>query len=139
MSKRNIVISFFVLLFVVAYFFVYNNPSQNMSADILKTTDAEIIKLLKTNTDSAEYMNKYVDFKIGEKTLLNKDSISAGQNGQNFQEVYQGLELEDNRYLRVDLMNSAGDWGLITVLDFKTKTVTKAFGLMLIDASAGIK
>jgi hypothetical protein len=110
-----------------------------MSADILKTTDAEIIKLLKTNTDSAEYMNKYVDFKIGEKTLLNKDSISAGQNGQNFQEVYQGLELEDNRYLRVDLMNSAGDWGLITVLDFKTKTVTKAFGLMLIDASAGIK
>jgi len=58
-----------------------------------------------------DYIERYKNFKIEKKTLLTKESILAGQNGENFKEVYQSLDLEDNRYLRADLMNAAGELG----------------------------
>ena len=76
-------------------------------------------------------MHTHPDFTIQKKEILTEDSIAAGQNGQNFKEVYHGLELQDNRYMVVNLMNQAGDRGLIALIDFKTQSTIKAYGIIL--------
>jgi len=142
-SKIYIAVIFIVLLLTAGYFFIYRetflgNDSSTLK-DISQFSDEDIVALLKTNPDSSEYMGKYKDFKIGKRTVLTKESILEGQNGENFKEVYQGLDIENNRYLRADLMNSAGDWGLITILDFKKRTVAKVFGMLLISTGVEVK
>jgi hypothetical protein len=126
-----IVIFVAVISAVCFYFYKINTP-----LDIFKISDKEIISLLKKNWDCQGYMQRYSDFKIQGRTILTKDNIIAGQNGQNFKEVYQGLELIDNRYMKVDLMNSAENSGMVTVIDFKDSKVLKAYGIMLIEAGA---
>ena len=101
---------------------------QNISQDTPKSL---ILDILKTNPDSLEYINKYKDFEIVNKTVLTKESILEGQNATRFKEVYFDLSLENNRYLKVDLMNKQEDRGLIAVLDMETKTVAKAYWLIL--------
>ena len=95
-----------------------------------------IIAILEKNQGSKDYMQEHKDFKIQDKTVLTKESIVAGQNGQNFREVYQGLDLQDNRYLKVDLMNSTGDRGLIAVVDFQKRIALKAYELILLKAGS---
>ena len=80
-------------------------------------------------------MQNNPDFKINNKEILTKESIIAGQNGPNFKEVYQGLELQNGRYMRIDLINQAGDRGLIAVIDFKKQTVLKAYGIILLKSN----
>lgn len=128
-----ILVTIVVLIVLVSGFFLF---FQNQTPeDLSKISDKKIIELLKKNSAALEYIERYKDFKIEKKTALTKDSILEGQNGENFKEVYQGLEMEDNRYLRVDLINSVGSQGLIAVLDFKNKEVPKAFGLILLKSS----
>ncbi len=111
--------------------------NKEKKSEIISLSDEEIIQLLKKNKDSLEYMEKNKDFKIEKKIVLTGKSILEGREGENFKEVYQDLFLEDNRYLQVDLMNTTGDRGLITVLDLITKEVSKAYGLILI--KGGVK
>ena len=140
MKKKNIliifsVVSVFVVLATVVGLFLYNSESKNI--DILKVSDGQIVSLLNKNSDAKDYMQNHSDFKIDKKEILTKNSIMAGQNGPNFREVYQDLELKENRYMRVDLMNSTGDSGLVVVLDFKTKQAIKAYGIILLKATSG--
>jgi len=143
MSRKNtiiLILSLVVLLVAVGYFLIYSNqPTEenNLPLDLSNVSDDQIISLLRTNEDALWYLDKYKDFRIEKKIILTPESIVAGQEGENFKEVYQDLDLEANRYLRADLMNAAGSWGLISVLDFKTNSVAKAFGLMML--SAGIE
>ena len=143
MSRKNtiiLILSLVVLLVAVGYFLIYSNqPTEenNLPLDLSNVSDDQIISLLRTNEDALWYLDKYKDFRIEKKIILTPKSIVAGQEGENFKEVYQDLDLEANRYLRADLMNAAGSWGLISVLDFKTNSVAKAFGLMML--SAGIE
>jgi len=141
--KKNIVIiliSFCVILVALAgmiYFFTYlQKPQSTVPQNTSEASDSEIISLLNKNQDTEDYMQNYKDFKIDKKTVLTKESIIEGQNGQNFKEVYQNLELTDNRYMKVDLMNLAGDRGMITVIDLKEKQVLKAFGTVLFKTNA---
>ncbi|TSC54181.1 MAG: hypothetical protein LiPW30_751 [Parcubacteria group bacterium LiPW_30] len=113
------------------------NSETFLAKDITKIIDQDIIAALSTNPDAKDYMQKNSDFKITGKAILTKDSILAGQTAENFKEVYQGLDLEDERYLKVDLMNTAGDNGLVAVLDFKESKVLKAYGLILLRAGVG--
>ena len=122
-----------------------NNSSDNVAVnsasfpakDITKITDQDVIAALNTNADAKNYMEKNKDFKITGKAILTKDDITEGQTAENFKEVYGGLDLEDNRYLKVDLMNAVGDRGLVSVLDFKENKVIKAYGLILLKAGIG--
>ncbi len=127
MNKKIILLAAGLCLFLGAvYFFL----TQEMG--LSEMNDNTLIALLAKNYDVKEYMDANPGFKIAEKNILTGDMISAGQKGQNFNEVYQDLALEQNRYMRVDLINGSGDKGLITVIDFKTKTVVKAFGTVLV-------
>ena len=99
--------------------------------------NGQIISLLNKNPDAKDYMQNHADFKIDKKEVLTTKSILAGQKGPNFREVYQGLELQDNRYILVNLINLTGDKGLIAVVDFKEKNTPKAYGLLLLKASTG--
>ena len=153
MNKKllSVIFAFLALILVALFYFVTSEKEINKEnsqiqveeeqsityepLDISKITEDQIIDLLGTNSDSKEYIEKYKGFKIEAKTPLTKESIVAGQNAGNFREVYQDLDLEDGRYLRADLMNAAGNWGLIAVLDLKTRSVLKAFGLMLVQAN----
>ena len=132
--KKNILILIFVLLvisIVWVIFFMYNQKSQNLS----RVSDSQVILMLNKNPDAKDYIKTFPDFRIEDKIILTKASILSGRSGPNFREVYQGLELQDNRYMRIDLMNSAGDKGLIAVLDFKNNTVPKAYGIILLKVS----
>lgn len=134
MSKKNILIIFVVILVVLAAaigLFLYSQKPQDLS----KVSDDKIISLLNKNTDAKEYMQNHADFKIDEKEILTKEVITSRQNGAEFREVYQGLELQDNRYIRVKLINSAGDKGLVAVVDFKKQTAINAFGLLLLSGT----
>ena len=133
MIKKVLII--FVILFslfvAVVIFFVYNQKPQDLS----RISETQIIARLKENSDAKEYMQNNPDFKINNKEILTKESIIAGQNGPNFKEVYQGLELQNGRYMRIDLINQAGDRGLIAVIDFKKQTVLKAYGIILLKSN----
>ena len=141
-SEKRILIAVvlvMICLCAVAVFYSYWNRQDNFPKDISKATNKQIIGLLEKNKDGANYIAKYPDFRVDKKMVLDKDSIIAGQSGQNFKEVYQGLELENNRYMRVDLMNQSGDRGLIAVLDFKTQQTVKAYGVVLVKSAIAPK
>ena len=135
MKKNTIIISCLIVLFILAiaaYIFLINKSNSQNPQDLTKVSDSQIISLLNKNSDAQKYMQSNAEFKIQDKIILTKESILAGQNGQTFKEVYSGLESENNRYMKVDLMNAAGDHGLVEVLDFKTQTTIKAYGIILI-------
>jgi hypothetical protein len=131
--KKTIIFVIIIFAVVAVFLFVFLYNLQN---DISKISEKNIIKILQTNQDAKNYMQNYPDYKIDKKQILSKDDIIRGQNAQNFKEVYQSLELEDKRYIKVDLINSAGDRGMITVIDFKNKSVLKAYGIMLFKANS---
>ena len=121
-----------VLVIGIYFFFLYNKKI----SDISEISDSKIISILNKNEDAKEYMQEYSDFKIEEKILLTKENITVGQNAENFKEVYQGLELEDGRYIKINLVNSSGSMGLVAVIDFKNKITVKAYGLMILKANS---
>jgi len=121
-----------VILAIGAFFYFQKQAPKDLS----KVSDKEITELLKGNKDSSDYMKSYSNFTIKDKTILTVESIKQGQDGQNFKEVYQGLELQNNRYLMVDLINPKGDKGLVALIDFKTNTTVKAFGIFLFSPGA---
>jgi len=138
---KNLIIIFIiaVLAVLICCTFLFGCQKIPFAKDNIATvSDQRIIEILKTNSDVAGYMNKNSDFQIQSKEILTKDSILAGQNGQEFQPVYIGLQLEDNRYMKVQLINSSGSEGYITVIDFSDSSVQKAFGLLLFQASANM-
>lgn len=128
--KTKIILAIIVLVVLVGAFFLffYDTAPKDLSG----ISEAEIAGLLATNDDVKNYMQKYPDFVISKKEILTPESIEIGKDGPNFKEVYYDLELEDNRYMRVDLMNQAGKDGLIIVLDFRKEEVIKAYGVLLI-------
>ncbi|MDD5606745.1 MAG: hypothetical protein PHN37_02690 [Candidatus Pacebacteria bacterium] len=111
---------------------LYQNILQDIPENILELTREQIISLLETNEYSLKYIKSNPGFIIEEKIVLTKESILEGQNGINFKEVYDDLELEENRYLKIKLINQIGNKGMIVVLDLKTQTVPRAFHLLLI-------
>lgn len=102
--------------------------------EISKISNNEIISLLKTNNDVKNYLEKYPSFRIEKKEILSKENIVALQNAENFKEVYQDLILENNRYIKVDLIDLNNTNGLIAVLDFKNKQVVKVFAVLSIES-----
>jgi hypothetical protein len=148
--KIIIIIAIVVLVLCLAGFLVYKmyiaklvKPAENSVlnsnslADLSKVKDDDIKSLLSKNADSWEYIEKYKDFTIQEKEILTKESIVAGRSAENFKEIYQDLALENNRYVKVQLMDKSGGMGLIAVLDFKEKQVPKAYRLILFSGSVG--
>lgn len=140
--KKNIKILFCVLVFLILgicfYLFIYqNNQQKNIRVrDLAYVGDDEIVKILKTNKDIAEYTQKYPDFKIESKEILTTEKIAEGQKDQNFAVVYYGLESQDGRYMKVQLMDQVGSHGFIGVIDFNDNKVLKAFGILLFQATA---
>lgn len=137
--KKNVKIILIVILILIAIAFVYFISIQERPGlkDLSKITNQEIIEILKKDKDINSYTQKYPDFKIENKEILAKESILAGQNAENFREIYQDLELEDNRYLKVQLMDLSGSNGFFGVIDFKNNSVVKSFGILLFKTSAG--
>jgi len=140
MAKKIVVIGVFILIVIAGfcfagYYFIFFEKSRVVeNKDISELSDQDIVSFLETSQDAKEYMIKNPDFKIESKEILTQESILAGQNGLNFKEVYYGLEMENNRYIKINLMNGSGDNGLVAVIDYKEKTVPKAYGLLLIKA-----
>jgi len=128
-NRKILVIAVLIVLAGFSLIFFRERIFYLQSSEISRE---EIAELLKKNKDSLNYIEKYKDFEIEEKTLLTKEDILEGQKGERFKEVYEGLELEDNRYLKVDLINQSRNRGLIAVLDLKNKEVSKAYGLILL-------
>lgn len=136
--KKIAIIIFCIIIFLALVLIVFIFPTRSKNPqDISLATDKAIISILAKDKNSNDYMQAHKDFIIQDKLILNKDSILAGQNGQNFKEVYQSLFSEDSRYMRVDLMNVAGDRGLVAVIDFKTGQTVKSYGIILLEA--GVK
>lgn len=139
-SKKNIILSVLIAIIIVVdilYFFMFfKNDNSNIQ---LQKTDEEIISVLNKNQDCKNYMQKNPDFKIQKKTVLTKESILEGQNGQKFKEIYIGLELQNNRYIMVNLINNAGNSGFIAVIDFEKNEVLKAYGMLLFNSSVKAK
>lgn len=135
MKKIVIIISIIIVLVLLLYFLLPKFFTQNLQS----LSDSQVIAFLNKNQDSKDYMSKNPDFKIEKKEILTKESILNGQNGQNFKEMYQGLSLENNRYMEVELMNGNGSMGLIVILDFKLKNVANSALLMLAQVSVGGK
>lgn len=141
--NKKIVI-YLILVFLAAGFcflFILNNKENEayvINDDPVTVTDERIKEILKTNLDVTDYIERNPDFYIQGREILTKDSILAGQNGNDFQPVYIGLDLEDSRYMKVWLINQFGNEGYIAVIDFKDSSVQKAYGLLLFQASSGM-
>ena len=146
MSKNTLIIIIVIAIVVIAGIVLFSQKKSEdlpeeiaLQENISEITDEQIVELLKENKDSLSFVEKNKDFKIQFKAVLTKESILKGQEGSNFKEVYQDLSLEDNRYIRVDLINALANKGLIAVIDTKTKTVLKVFGKLLIKGGVKVK
>jgi len=139
-KKRIVILSVILIIFLIIISFSYFVLQKKKSPikDLALLNNAEIISILKTNKDIKTYTQKYPDFKIATKEILAKNDIINGQNGQSLQPLYYGLELEDNRYMKVQLMDSAGSNGFFGIIDAKDSSVTKAFGILLFQTSANL-
>jgi len=124
------------ILIIVGFSFLFFIEKDFEKKDLLKISDFEIIKILKKDKDIKEYTQKYPDFKIESKEILTKESILTGQNAQDLKQIYEGLELENERYIKVQLMDLAGQNGFFGVIDFENNSVVKVFGILLFKASA---
>jgi len=124
------------ILIIVGFSFLFFIEKDFEKKDLLKISDFEIIEILKKDKDIKEYTQKYPDFKIESKEILTKESILTGQNAQDLKQIYEGLELENERYIKVQLMDLAGQNGFFGVIDFENNSVVKAFGILLFKASA---
>ena len=132
-TNQKTAVALVVLVAAAALYLLAGNQRQEDIGDKtppLIYTQQEVIQILKTNTDAADYINKNRDYSI-KITPLSKQDILEGEKATNFREVYQNLTLENNRYLKADLMNNNGE-GLVTVVDMKTRAVVKLYGLRLI-------
>jgi hypothetical protein len=134
-NAKIFLIAFLILVIVGFVFFAFKDR-EITPRNLSKITDQEIIGILKKDKDIKEYIQKYPDFKIENKEVLTRESILVGQNAQSLQQIYQDLEFEDNRYIKVQLMDLAGQNGFFGVIDFKNNSVIKAFGILLFKASA---
>lgn len=131
-----LVVVLVMIVFISVYLVFQNKDLKKQQKDLSLISNEEIVEILKTDKDIEAYTQKYSDFKIISKEILTKDSILAGQNGQNLQPLYYGLELENDRYMKVQLMDRLGSNGFFGVIDSKDNSVTKAFGILLFQASA---
>ncbi|MCD6558232.1 MAG: hypothetical protein J7K31_04380, partial [Candidatus Aenigmarchaeota archaeon] len=90
-----------------------------------------IKQILKQNNEVLGYMEKNPDYQVLNTSILSADEIREKQNGTQFRELYENLTLEDNRYVKVDLMGESGH-GLMTIIDLNKGEVVKVFGIILI-------
>ena len=129
----KILILCFVLLLVLAIF-VVANPSKKDNKQAVKdnnlASEKELINLLKKDDDVLAYINKYRSFRIENKNILSEEEIINKQNGQELKEVYQDINPENDRYVRVDLIDGSGSNGLIVVIDLKEQKVIKSFDII---------
>jgi hypothetical protein len=110
---------------------IIKNPEKLLQNNLSKISNQQIISALSQNKDCKDYMEKYKDFKLEKKLILTKENILEGQKAQNFKEVFMGLELENNRYIIVNLIDSSESNGFVAVVDFKENQVPKAYSLLL--------
>ena len=94
-------------------------------------SDIQVFDLLRSNSDSLEFLQKYPDSAVTNKTLLHGEDIINGLSGPRFKELYQNISVEDDRYVFVEL-SSGSDRSLISILDLKEQKVTKAFWIILV-------
>lgn len=132
--KKKIALLIIVILVITGFVFIYKDKLLRKPSEI---SNEEIIALLRTDKDGLDYLENNQNFQIKKKSVLTETDIFEGQKGENFKEVYQGLSLENNRYLKVDLMNQQGTNGLIAVLDLKDSKILKVFGLLLFKSEVG--
>jgi hypothetical protein len=126
-GKKKLLILPLIILILIFFIIIYRQKRAK------EFTDDEIIQMLKNNSDATEYMKRNPDFKIVNKTLLTRETILKGQNATYFKEIYQNLLLEDNRYLKIDLMDFKTNHGLISIIDLKEGKVIKVYGIILIE------
>ena len=120
-----ILIAIIIILAAVVYFFPAGKKSNDLSRQ-------EITDILSKEKQGLEYIGKYPDFTIRAQEILTKDKITIGKNGKSFKELYNNLEMEDNRYERIDLVNAGGDRGLLAVIDMENRTPVNVYGLILL-------
>lgn len=131
MTKKSIIVIFTIVILIFGSGFLVKIFTVK---DIYKMQDKEIINVLKKNSNSNNFIKKYPDFKIEKKEILTKQGIIIAKDAQDFKEVYQNLELEDKRYLKIDLVNANNSSGLIAVLDFKKNQIIKVFDVLILES-----
>ena len=120
------------ILIAIVIFFVLTQKSvvQNKENDIV--SDQEIKDILRKNKDASEYLDLYEKTNVKERVILSKEDILAGQQGETFKEIYEGLSLDDNKYMRVQLINEKGDRGIVSTIDLVKKEPVYVFGVILL-------
>ena len=98
----------------------------------IPTQENKILNILKQNNEVLGYMKKNPNYEILNITYLSSDEIAEKQNGTYFRELYENLTLENNRYVKVDLIDKNTNRGLMTIIDLEKQKVIKIFGLLLI-------
>lgn len=119
--------SLLIIIIILVCGFLYSKLNS------VQSDSPEIIDIIRQHKDAQSFINKYPDFKIQSKKLLTKEDITAGQNGKTFKELYNNLLMEDDRYVRVDLINGQGTRGLLSVIDVKEKVPVNVYGLVLLN------
>ena len=120
----------FLIVFVVLVGLLVLISSSRQDANP-RTSEEKLLEILKQNDEVAGYMEKNPDYQILNISILSADEIREKQNGTQFRELYENLTLEDNRYVKVDLMDKSGH-GLMTIIDLNKGEVVKVFGIILI-------
>jgi len=137
MKKVLIVISVIMILFFTGCSNTMTNKNNseinindNQIKEPLSPSEENFKKILLTNKDGKEYIDKYPNTKLVNFKKINPSEFESLKNSTNYKGLYQDLPQKE-LYL-VDF-NGGSQLSLTTIIDLEEENVIKIFGIYIME------
>ncbi|MCA9460120.1 MAG: hypothetical protein KC550_06240, partial [Nanoarchaeota archaeon] len=95
---------------------------------VLEPKAENFLKILSTNLDGKEYLEKYPNTKVKNFKLINPDEFLSLKNETRFKELYVDLPEKELYYVEFE---GNPNLNLMTIIDLDEQKVEKIFGKMI--------
>lgn len=102
--------------------------SEMNEKESLSPTQENFLKVLASNKDGKEYLQKYPNTKIINITLIKPEEFESLRNSTEYKELYE--DLPQKELYRVDF-NGGSQLSLMTIIDLEEQRVIKIFGMYI--------
>ncbi|MDA3855991.1 MAG: hypothetical protein PF569_07020 [Candidatus Woesearchaeota archaeon] len=122
-----------IILILVVSLFVLSGCSNSTQEVIVNNdlipTSGLFLKILETNDDGLEYLEKHNDTKVVDFKKIKPIEFEELKNQTQYKELYLDLPQKDLYY--VEFSSSGSTLSLITIIDLEKEEVIKIFGVLI--------
>ena len=119
-----------VLILFVAGFFIYMDTEEEIVEE--EITRERVVEMLKTDEVGREFLEDYSDFEVDEAYILTKEQIEERKEGWRYTLLYEDLLLEDNRYMKLRLVQEEKGMGVAGTFDLQEEEMVLMYYLFLV-------